>query len=1319
MKKNLLFISLFAFSQMVFAQIIPSVGMQESEYFNTLPKAMSLSDSIRIANIPELEVPMFYKSATAVQLPVSVDNSTSVYFRPVTSQSGYECGQIAGQAFVFTYEVNRLRNLNSSIAANQYPSHFSWNFLNEAYNYTGVSFFDTWEITRTCGTPNVVDYGGALNTGGEKRWMTGYSKYYNGMKNRLSGVYSIRCDSPEGIRILKTWLYDHLEGSNTGGVAAMYAQYCSPPGSYLPAGTPEGGKSLVSSWGSSPSHAWTIMGYNDSIRFDYNNDGQYTNNIDINGDGVVNVRDWEIGGLKIINGFSGPGWGDGGFSYMMYKSLADGGPNGGIWNSSVYVIKAKTTQNPLLTMKINMKHNRRFQIKVVVGVNQNTNSSIPEYRMEYPILNFHGGSIGMQGDTTESAQNIEFGLDITPLLSYVEVGVPAKYFLEIIEKDPTSIGGGQLNSFSLIDYNSGINETNYPSTNVILTDNDTSRFSVVKNVIFDKLSIQIDSMNAKIYSPYSHQFTAEFGTQPYKWDLKMDYTENIVNTSFPTTPIQVLNTGNSGYVLQNLNFSFPFFGKSYNQIYVYADGYIKFDNSLYTFPYLIDADLLFRSHRMIAPFYADLVYGSGQKVTFEADANSATISWNAGINGQSAAYVNVAMKIFKTGKIEFYYGAINTTGKWISALSGGDVVNYQYTSLSNNFTQNTINRKIVLTPPDYPDNMNLTENGVFSANPARYYNTSIKFRVTDNNNVSFVRSIPFKTYGLLFEYSVNAGGDTIVNAGDTVLVSVKIKNIGITNFINASMLLSSSDTTIKMLDSTAIVGNISGNDSLFIANAFKFVVKNNVMDGHFIDLIGNVISQTDTFSRGFSLRVNSFLLQTGSITIIDGNNNVLEPNETASMMLQIKNIGGATASNLHFELSSSDPFITLNPGFANIDTIKPYSFRNAFFIITTSSNIPANHLIVLNAEITGSNNYKYNTYFFIQLGEVIEDFETNDFTKYNWNLGGNLNWFTSDSLKYQGNYSAKSGKITHSQSSFIAVNQYILADGTIKFHKKVSCERDINNHNYDYLAFYIDGSEKARWDGEIDWSQESFPVSAGSHTFKWTYVKDNSVNTGADCAWLDNIIFPLIGDANPNLNCSPLVVNKTIQINTTDTSVVNLNNSGSGLILFTNLLQLGNNMPVSWASTNTNVGGLNVNENHQIVIQFDGNQLQVGNYNCQLIVNENFITQKIIPIYLVVEDQTDVEENIGFVSNCYPNPFSTNTQISVKTEGKANIKAAIYDYTGRLIKDLSNKSFFDNGNYTFSWNGIDNKGNNISNGIYFCTINVNNKSVTHKLVLSK
>ena len=116
-----------------------------------------------------------------------------------------------------------------------------------------------------------------------QRWMSGYTQYYNGMHNRITNAYQIQVGTPEGLLIIKHWLYQPPGRILSWGMAQFYAQHMSASQT-LPAGTPEAGKYVLTTFGGSPNHAMTIVGYNDSIRWDYNNDGQYTNNIDINGD---------------------------------------------------------------------------------------------------------------------------------------------------------------------------------------------------------------------------------------------------------------------------------------------------------------------------------------------------------------------------------------------------------------------------------------------------------------------------------------------------------------------------------------------------------------------------------------------------------------------------------------------------------------------------------------------------------------------------------------------------------------------------------------------------------------------------------------------------------------------------------------------------------------------------------------------------------------------------------------------------------------------------------------------------------------------------
>jgi len=294
-----------------------------------------------------------------------LDNSTKPFFRGVFQQDGLSCGQATLVSHTFTYEVNRLRNLPGNVPANQYPTHFAWNWANGGDGWFGASYFHSIDLLRRVGTPNVATYGG-MAAGGGTRWMTGYENYYAAMLNRIHDGFSINVSTIEGLNILKHYLHDHLEGSPHGGIVSFYAN--QPALQNLPAGTPEAGKKVVTQW-STANHAMTFVGWHDSICWDYSGDGQYTNHIDINGDGVVNLRDWEIGGLIMVNTYGGvPNWGNGGFAYVMYKTLGEAFGSGGIWNSSVHVVEPKATVLPQITMKIRLKHTSRNKLKVWAGV---------------------------------------------------------------------------------------------------------------------------------------------------------------------------------------------------------------------------------------------------------------------------------------------------------------------------------------------------------------------------------------------------------------------------------------------------------------------------------------------------------------------------------------------------------------------------------------------------------------------------------------------------------------------------------------------------------------------------------------------------------------------------------------------------------------------------------------------------------------------------------------------------------------------------------------------------------------------------------------
>ena len=737
MKKILVLIYfIFLFVEFSFSQTEEN---SQKQIFNEkkIPFLLNCEDSIIASRIPELNISK-YKNLNKSSLPALVDNSTLPFLRPVYNQVALECGQASGIGMAFTYEINYKRNTPANISSNQYSTHFAWNFENNG-NSQGVSFFDTWNIVKEFGNPNVDDYGGTMWYGGTGRWMSGYTEYYNAMHNRIKEVYSIPVDSEEGLNVLKAWLYDHLDGSAAGGVANFYGNV---PSLYtLASGTPEAGKNIVINFGGS-SHAMTIVGYNDSVRYDYNGDGNYTNNIDINNDSKIDLADWEIGALKMVNTYGGvPSWGDGGFTYMMYRTLAAAYANGGIWSNKVYILYTKENSEPMLCMRLVLKHDSRNKLKISTGISLDTLDNYPQYIKESAILNYQGGNYFMQGGTTEDQKTIEIGLDMSTLLNFVDSNQIAKYFLLIDENDPSNIGTGEIISYSLIDYTNSANETFYPSNNIPLIENGTTVLSIVTSVNFSEVTIENDTLlKGTVNEPYEYQLSATGGTPPYVWSFNYDYEVVDSTASFPNISTQAINTPNSynSYTSLQLDFSFPFYGEYFDEIYIHTDGYIMLDEMPSSWPYQMNADLFFLSHSSIAPFLADLAFYSGDGIWYDGDQNSATIRYKASISGNSSGTdLNFAIKLFPNGDIEFYYANMQypSTQNWFSGIFKGNNIDFQYSQISSAQTiQNGHFIKFIAST--FPDELSISEDGYLRGLILQeYLPTNLKIKVSDASSI--------------------------------------------------------------------------------------------------------------------------------------------------------------------------------------------------------------------------------------------------------------------------------------------------------------------------------------------------------------------------------------------------------------------------------------------------------------------------------------------------------------------------------------------------------------------------------------------------------
>ena len=84
----------------------------------------------------------------------------------------------------------------------------------------------------------------------------------------------------------------------------------------------------------------------------------------------------------------------------------------------------------------------------------------------------------------------------------------------------------------------------------------------------------------------------------------------------------------------------------------------------------------------------------------------------------------------------------------------------------------------------------------------------------------------------------------------------------------------------------------------------------------------------------------------------------------------------------------------------------------------------------------------------------------------------------------------------------------------------------------------------------------------------------------------------------------------------------------------------------------------------------------------------------------------------------YPNPFNPQTQFHYSLENIENVYLAIYDVLGKEIYTIHN-GLQRAGKHNVQWTGINNHGDFVPSGVYFCRLKTGTEVLTKKMVLNR
>ncbi len=437
---------------------------------------------------------------------------------------------------------------------------------------------------------------------------------------------------------------------------------------------------------------------------------------------------------------------------------------------------------------------------------------------------------------------------------------------------------------------------------------------------------------------------------------------NWIDTS-TGTQLSLNDPGETGDTddITNLPITFKFYGVEYNSLTVSSNGWIAPGNSASTSFMNWQIPGAQGPSPMIAPFWDDLVTGTGSSVKYLYDSaqNYFVITWENLKNEYNTNSLETFQVILcdanyyptSTGdsEIKFQYQEFNNVdvGSYPSNHGQYCTVGLEdHTGLKG--LEYTFNNQYPLQAKPIVDEMAL----LFTGPPIQF-------------------NEPYIVLGGITINDSNGNSNGMLDYGETVTLDVSLNNVGGDVSSNTIATITSIDPYTTIIDGTTDFGDIPANTMGTVNDAFEIEVTQTIPDQHNIVFDLMVTDGSEIWNLNFTIQAHAPVLEVAHVEIDDSilgdGNGHLDPGETA------------------------DIIITINNGISTLGIITAGGEADAIVNVTVDASLLTGDIVSLDFEVTAGIFQLLETINFC-IGLNLEDFEDDD--------GGYTHSGTNDSWEW-------------------------------------------------------------------------------------------------------------------------------------------------------------------------------------------------------------------------------------------------------------------------------------------------------------------------------
>lgn len=373
-------------------------------------------------------------------LPSAIDNSVLPAFPPITNQGMQNsCTSFATTYYQMTFMMAQRYGIdvkNSNDLSLRFSPQWGYTLINQGEN-NGTSFVDYFRLYKEVGVANLLDV--PFNESEYKSWATNPIAWRNASLNKIDSFGAVNIGQGWNETIVtneKDTDLDLVKSMLNNGHVLTFAGYNGYPELAKIKNNTEStlddeyvGQSAIVQAKNTVYHAMTVVGYNDDLWIDINN-----NNI---------VDQGEKGAFKVANSW-GKGYENDGFVWYSYdslnkKSAVSGKVNDvnrteGIINYTLNYIDVSKAQESKVMAEFTVNHSNRSDISALFGYGT-PDFTLPE--VERPLSNLlvnNGGNYSFDG--TRNRVDSTFSIDFQEIIKIGRFNkdIHSRWFLTLTDR---------------------------------------------------------------------------------------------------------------------------------------------------------------------------------------------------------------------------------------------------------------------------------------------------------------------------------------------------------------------------------------------------------------------------------------------------------------------------------------------------------------------------------------------------------------------------------------------------------------------------------------------------------------------------------------------------------------------------------------------------------------------------------------------------------------------------------------------------------------------------------------------------------------------